>query len=125
MKIQFRIERALDRLGAAKAVLLAVEQQELERQVLGLQGLDHSFGLVGRDNRILRSLEKGDRYRQAINKMNGRPFNIQVAARWVRTDQTVEITRLELVGVLGQRLEIADAIVTCSRRKDVMEGQCA
>src|ERR1700758_3790769 len=57
--------------------------------------------------------------------MDRRPLDIYVAAGRVRTDQTVEITRLEFVRVFRQSLEVANAIVTRTGRKNGAERQRA
>jgi hypothetical protein len=40
-------------------------------------------------------------------------------------DQTVQIAALELVGVAGQRLEVADPVVAGAGPEDVVEGEGA
>src|SRR6516165_3540503 len=57
--------------------------------------------------------------------MNRRALDIEVAARRVRTDHPVEITRLEFVRVLRQSLEIADAIIAGASLENIVEGQSA
>src|SRR6516165_9900227 len=106
-------------------MLLAVEQQVLERQAFSLQRLDHCLGLVGRDDRVLGPLEKSDRYRQAVCEVNRRPLYVEVAALGVRTNHTVKIPRFEFVRVLRQSLEIANAIITGTGLENIMERQRA
>ena len=43
----------------------------------------------------------------------------------IRADQAVQVARLELVRVRGQRLEVADAVVAGAGLEDVAEGQRA
>src|ERR1035437_7416320 len=42
-----------------------------------------------------------------------------------RSDQTVEVSRLELMGVLRQSREVTDTEVTRPRAENTAEGQCA
>ena len=61
VKIELRVERTLYVLGPPKTVLLAVEQKIADWNVAFLQRCDHEFGLVRRDDAILRSLEENYR----------------------------------------------------------------
>ena len=72
------VDRA-DGLGPAKAVLLAREGVVLDRQSLGAQGLDQSFGLVGRHHLVVQSLEEDHRAAQSIGMGDGRALGVQVA----------------------------------------------
>src|SRR5205823_14743730 len=71
IEIQFGVESALDRLRSAEAVLLAIEQQILQRQTFGFERRYHRLRLVGRDDWVIRPLEKDDRNSQALDEMNG------------------------------------------------------
>ncbi len=57
--------------------------------------------------------------------MNRRAFDVKIAPLGIGADQAVEIARLELVRVLGQRFEIADAVVARAGFENVAEGQRA
>src|SRR6516165_2758502 len=57
--------------------------------------------------------------------MDRRALDIYIATGRVRTDQPVEIPRLEFVRVFRQSLEVANAIVTRARSKHVAERQRA
>src|SRR5215475_6203918 len=56
-----RIEAALNVGGLAETVLLAQEQEITDGVAIAPQCIDHHFGLVGRDHRVLGALEKDDR----------------------------------------------------------------
>src|SRR6266550_1720447 len=82
------IIREMYETGELQQVL---EQKILERQTFGLQRLYHRLGLIRRDDRILCSLEKSDRRRESIGKMNRRPLVIEILSRRIGADQPVEI----------------------------------
>ena len=50
-------------------------------------------------------------------------LDVQVTALGVRSDQGVQVARLELVGLLGERLEVADAVVAGADLEHVFERQ--
>ena len=54
-----------------------------------------------------------------------RALPVEIAALRVGADQAVEVADLELVRVVGQRLEVADAVVARAGPEDVAEGQGA
>ncbi len=57
--------------------------------------------------------------------MDGRAFDVARLGLRVGTDQLVEIMGLELVGVAGQRFEVADAVIACAGLEDVAKGKGA
>src|SRR5215472_15245649 len=52
-----------------------------------------------------------------------RARQVEIASFWIRSDQTIEVARFELVRVLGQSLQVAHAIVTCAGLEEVVEGE--
>src|SRR5262245_44322708 len=57
--------------------------------------------------------------------MNRRAFHVKISPFGIRTDQAVEITRLEFVGVPCQSFQIADSIVAGAGFEEVTESQRA
>src|SRR5665811_1876385 len=111
VEVELGLERAPDRRGAPKAVLLALEQQVGDRQALGARGAVHGLGLARRHRLVLGALQQDERARQALGEVDRRALAIEVRALGPRADQRIEVARLELVGVARQRREVADAEV--------------
>src|SRR5262245_5303280 len=57
--------------------------------------------------------------------MNRRAFHVKISPFGIRTDQAIEITRLEFVGVPCQGFQIADSIVAGAGFEEVTESQRA
>src|SRR5438093_11209052 len=57
--------------------------------------------------------------------MNRRSFNIEITSFRIRADESVKIARLEFIRVLGQRFQIADAIMAGAGLEGVAERQRA
>ena len=57
--------------------------------------------------------------------MDRRTLDVKIASLGVGADQAVEIARLELVGVLRQRFEVADAVVAGAGFENIAEGERA
>src|SRR3954452_7702539 len=55
--------------------------------------------------------------------MNRRALDIDVFAVRIRTDETVEVARLELVGVGRHRLQVADAEMAGPGAEEIAERQ--
>src|SRR5208282_5875400 len=104
-------ESAPDVLGLPETVLLAVEQEVPDRNAALLQRRDHEFGLVRRDDPILRSLEEDHRRREPIDMVDGGALGIGLPVLRIGTNQPVQVTGLEFVRIARQRLEIADAVI--------------
>src|SRR5688572_32036315 len=47
--------------------------------------------------------------------MNWRTCAVELARLWIRSDQRVEVARLELVRVMREHFDVADAVVACRR----------
>ena len=54
-----------------------------------------------------------------------RALAVEVGALGIGADQAVEVARLELVRVAGERLEVGDAVVAGAGREVVVEGERA
>ena len=57
--------------------------------------------------------------------MDRRALDVEIAPIGIGADQAVEIARLELVGVFGQRFEIADAVVAGAGSENIAESERA
>src|SRR5579884_945038 len=104
-------EGTLDVLGSAEAVLLALVEQASHRQLLLPHRRDHHLRLVRRNDFVFQSLEEDDRTGEALGMIERRALQVQVAPLWIWTDHRVEITRLELVRIGGERFEVAHTVV--------------
>ena len=126
VEIELRVEGALDRLGAAEAVLFAGEQQIADRNAAGAQRVDHHLGLVRRHDAVVGALEEDDRAvagRSAWSQR--RALAVEILALGIGADQPVEIARLELVGVAGQRRDVADPVIARAALKNVRDRSSA
>ena len=61
--------------------------------------------------------------RHLVEVVDRRALAIAVGHRRIRPDQAVRVARLELVGVAGEGLEVADAELADARRERVAEGE--
>src|SRR6267143_4538119 len=111
VEIQLAFERALDVLGDAEAVLLALERNVGDRQALLAEGVDDQLRLVRRDDLVLEALKENDRRRDPIEEVNRGPLSIDVPLFGPAADQTLIVHRLKLVGVAVKDLQVADAEV--------------
>jgi hypothetical protein len=92
-------------------VLLACERHVRDRQALGTHRLEHLARLLGGHDLVLQALKQDQRAGQPIGMMDRRARHVQIAPLRIRADQAIEVARFELVRVLGERLEVADAEV--------------
>jgi len=106
-------------------VLLALEREICHREFLGAHGFDHFFGLIGWDDFVFQALEENHRARQAIREVDRRALDVEIAPIGIGADQAVEIARLELVRVFGQRFEIGDAVVAGAGFENITESERA
>src|SRR5215467_4520922 len=93
------IEAALDVVGRAETVLLTREQEVADSIAIAPQRLDHDLGLVRRHYGVLGALEENHRLRQPIGVIDRRSLAIALLHFGKRSDEPVEISRLELMGV--------------------------
>ena len=61
VEIKFRFENTFDVFGFAKAVLLTFKSEIGHGQLFCAHGFDHLFGLIGRNDFVLKSLEDNHR----------------------------------------------------------------
>src|SRR6516164_2500301 len=120
---EFRIEAALNVAGLPEAMLLAREQEIANRITFAPQRLNHTFRLVRRHDGVLLPLEKDDRLREPIRVIKRRALAIARLLLRIRSDQPVEVARLELVGVARERSDVAHAVIASPALKEVAEGQ--
>src|SRR6185436_9606519 len=120
---EFGIEAALNVAGPSEAMLLAREQEIADRIALAPQRLDHAFCLVRRHDGVLIALEEDHWLRQPIRVIERRALAIARFLLRIGSDQPVEITRLEFVGVARERGDVAHAVIASSALKEVAEGQ--
>src|SRR5262249_16597301 len=104
-------------------MLLAREQEIADWIALAPQRLNHAFCLVRRHDGVLLPLEEDDRLREPIRMIKRRALAITRLLLRIRSDQPVEIARLELVGVAPERAAVAHAVIPGSALKEVPEGQ--
>ena len=79
------------------------------------QCCDHQFGLRWRHDLVLQALEEDDGAVQAVDVMDRRAGQVNVALLRIGADQVIEIAGLELVRIDGQCFEIADAVSSLRR----------
>src|SRR6266550_3857129 len=125
VKVEFRFEHAPDVFRFAKAVLFAFKREISNRQFFSAHGFDHFLGLIGRNDFVFQALDENHRAIQMVGEVNRRAFDVEIAPLGIGADQSVEIARLELVGVFGQRFEIADAVVAGAGFENVTKRQRA
>src|SRR5215213_6521731 len=125
VEVEFGVERTLDILGLAKAVLLAFKRQIRYWQTFRSQGIDQQLGLTRRHNLVFQPLKQYHGTFEPIAIVNRRALAIDILALGVRANQPVKITRLELMCILCQRGQIADAIVARASAELIAKGQGA
>src|SRR5215475_8596707 len=104
-------------------MLLAREQEIADWIALAPQRLNHAFWLVRRHDGVLLPLEEDHRLREPFRVIERRAFAVARLLLWIRSDQPVEIARLELVGVARERGDVAHAVIAGPALKEVAEGQ--
>src|SRR5262249_7924164 len=104
-------------------MLLAREQEIADRIAFPPQRLTHASCLVRRHDGVLLPLEEDDRLREAIRVIERRALAIARFLLRIRSDQPVEVARLELMGVARERSDVAHAVIASPALKEVAEGQ--
>src|SRR6266508_239474 len=122
---QLGLEGAADALGPAEAVLLALEGQVGVGDALQVEGARHLLGLAGRHHGVLQALQQDHRAGELVGVVDRRALPVQLRGLRIGTDQAVEVARLELVGVPGERLDVSHAEVARAGREGVVEGERA
>ena len=81
-----------------------LQQDRISRQIDAFlrQRLQNRFGLIGRHDFIFEALQQDDRSIKSVQVIAGRAFAIKVLLFRIATDQSIQITRLELVRVACQ-----------------------
>ena len=87
--------------------------------------LDHDLGLRRRHHGVFQALQQQQGARQSVGVVNGRALAVALAGLGVGADQGVEVARLELVRVAGERLGIGHAVVAGTGGEHVVEGERA
>src|SRR5205085_3341744 len=94
VEVQLSVEGALDVLGLAEAVLLALECDVGDGQTLPAERLDHQLGLVRRDAFVFEALKEDDGAREAFGEVDRGALEIQIRPFGIRADEAVEVARL-------------------------------
>ena len=94
----------------AEAMALAGEEMHLHRDAPFPQGQRHAFGLIRRHHRILQTLEKDHRHRDAVGVQQGGTLPVGGRRLRPRPDQAIEVARLEAVGVARHALQVGHGI---------------
>src|SRR5687768_8924330 len=118
VKVQLGFETPHDRLRLPEPVLLALERQMRDRQSLRAGSVRHHRGLIRRHDAVLESLKQDDRAGQPIDEVNRRAGAILLARLGIRTDEAIQVSRLELVRVAGKHLDVTDAVIARSGVED-------
>ena len=97
-------------------MLFAGEQQVAEPEAFCGNHVDRFLGLIGRNDLVFVALEEYDGHRKPHCMVDWRARQVKIPLFQVRSDEPVEIAGFELVGVPGERLQVADAIVAAAQR---------
>ena len=114
---QLGVQRSADVRRLPEPVLLPLEGHVGHRHTLVAQRGDDHLRLVGRHHLVLEPLQDDQRPVEAVEVVDRRPLDVDVAPLGVRADQPVEVAALELVGLSGQRLEVGHPEVARRRRR--------
>ncbi len=85
------------------------------RDALALEHLDHRLRLARQHDLVVEPLQQQERPLEPIGEVHGRASAVDVLLLRIRPDHRVEVPRLELVGVEGERLRVGDAEVADAR----------
>ena len=83
------------------------------------------LGLGGRHHLVLEALKEDQRTGELVGVVDGRALAVESRRFRIGPDEAVEVTRLELVGVGGQALEVGDAVVAGAGLEDIVERERA
>ena len=89
------------------------------------EGVGKPFGLVGGDDRVIEPLEEQHGAGDLIGMMDRRAPAIGRPCLGQGPHQGVDVSRLEVMGLGGQRLEIGDAVPGCGPGEPIGAHQCA
>lgn len=118
---QLELPGETDALGAVEAVALPLELDVRVWDAVLSQLRDHPLGLLGRDHRVVLALEQEHRGVDAVGVVGRRALPVELLGLRIGADQPVEVVGLELVGVLGQRPQVRDAVVAGAGVEGVVE----
>src|SRR5215212_8736487 len=104
VEIELTFECATDILRTAEPMPLAGEDQQRHRQPARRHCLVHRLRLIGRHHRVFATLEEDQWLGEALQVVNRRALHVDVLTIRIWPDETVEVARLELVGVGRHRL---------------------
>src|SRR5262249_47187905 len=122
-ELQLGVQGSANVVRHAEAVALLRKQNVADGGAAAAQGFDHKISLVGWDNGVVGALEEDDGPRDRAGEVKRRTLPVSFLILRIWTDQPVEIVGLELVRVLCEPLQIADAIVTGAAFEVRAEGQ--
>src|SRR5262245_29256906 len=104
-------------------MLLAREQEIADRIALAPQRLNHTFCLARRHDGVLGTLEEDNGLRGPIRVIERRALPVARFLWRIRSDQPVEIARLELMRVTRERGDVAHAVIASPALKEMAKGQ--
>src|ERR687897_3115381 len=125
VEIQLAVQGPLDVLGSPEAVLLALEGYVGDGESLLLEGREHLLGLLFGHHLIFEALEEDHRAGESSGGVDRRALHVEVSPPGVGPDQAVEVARLELVGLPGQGLHVADSEVARAGGERIPESERA
>mmetsp|Transcript_9379 Transcript_9379/g.23316 ORF Transcript_9379/g.23316 Transcript_9379/m.23316 type:complete len:213 (+) Transcript_9379:326-964(+) len=123
VEIQFSVQHAPDVLLLPESMLLPFEHLQRTGNLLLAADVEHHLSLVGRHNLVFQTLEEAQGNRQLIQILDRRTLLVDGLHCWIRSHQIVQISRLELVGVTGERFKRCDTVEAASSGEDVREGE--
>src|SRR5207244_1128121 len=109
------LERAPLVLGHAKSMTLTGESEICEREALPAKGRDQHLRLRRRDDLVIEPLKHDHRPLQTIEEIHRRARAVRGLRLGIRTDESIEIARLELVRFPRQGPQVGDAVVARAR----------
>ena len=120
---ELRLKAPAHGLRLAEAVPLAFEHEAGDGEALPVERVRHQLGLVRGDHAVVEALEEDDRAAEPRGVVQGRAGAVHLAVGGPLADQPIEIAGLELVGVGGEHLEVADPVVARAGPERVVEGE--
>ena len=90
--------------------------------ILG-QGGDHQLCLIGGDDLIVEALKEDHRTSYLVGRMEGSSLAVEISPLWIRANKPIEISRLKLVSIPGQRFKVSDTEMARSSLEGVSKGE--
>src|ERR1700693_293336 len=122
-EVHLPLDRAPDVLLLPESVLLALEWDVRIRQHLLPADGNEFLGLTRRHDLILEALEEDHRNLEVVREVDCGAIPVHVRSLRIRTDERVDIARLELVSVFNERLEVADPEMARAGVVEITLGQ--